>query len=217
MKILNSLVSIFKTDAEKKIKRYLITHKFEDLKRIDRKDLVRGIYKAGKEVIVYEDKLEKIQKENQKLRDNYNNAVENIKSNIDDGVKITTDKDLEYAVTKCEIKKKMLATSDELVNVVKTNLEIKTKKFDELVNFLSEYDMQLEYSAVTMELNKTKAELSKAKVTGENQHSTLVADIDEVSKEYELDYKANNLVESKLNQGSVDEPKKSLEERIANL
>lgn len=214
MKSIINLFSIFSNDVDKKINKYLITHKFEDLKKIDRKKILASIYKAGNAVVIATEKKDNAVTTYNKLLDDYEKKVKLVK----DGHPLLTGVSLEREVTKCEIKKKQLAMAEELVTVLTTALDNRTKKFNELLGFLTEYDTQLEYGAAIMELNKTKVELSKLADENINHNSSLLSDVNEISKEYELAFKTNQLVESGLN-SSVEEPvaPKSIEDRISNL
>lgn len=214
MKAIINLFSIFSNDVDKKINKYLITHKFEDLKKIDRKKILVSIYKAGKAVVIAKEKKDNAVNTYNTLFHAYNTKVSLIKCDNP----LYTGVNLEREVTQCEIKKKQLAMAEELVAVLTTAYDNKTKKFNELVSFLSEYDAQLEYGAAIMELNKTKVELSKLADENINHSSTLLSDVNEVSKEYELEFKTNQLVESNLS-STLDAPvePRSIEDRIANL
>ena len=215
MKSIFNLFSIFSNDIDKKINKYLITHKFEDLKKIDRKKILVAIYKSGKEVVIAKEKSDNAKSTYNKLLEAYNDKVSFIKG--ENGIKLEGP-ELERAVTKCEIKKKQLDMALELSDVLKKAEDNKTKKFNELVNFLSEYDTQLEYGAAIMELNKTKVELSKVSEMNINHNSTLLSDVNDVSKEYELEFKANRLVEDSLSSPSMESVQpQSIEDRISRL
>lgn len=214
MKSLFNLFSIFSSDVDKKINKYLVTHKFEDLKRIDRKKILVSIYKAGKEVVVINEKLDNAKRTREKIKENYLELVCKVKDS--NGDILLKGQELERAVTKCEIKKQQVGVSDELVAVLETSKEVKVKRFNDLVNFLAEYDSRLEYGAAIMDLNKTKVEVMKLAEETKGYDSTLLSDVNEVSKEYELEYKANKMVSDSLNNEAPAQPK-SLDERIANL
>ena len=217
MKSVFNLFSIFSNDIDKKINKYLITHKFEDLKKIDRKKILVAIYNSGKEVVIAKEKSDNAKSNYNKLLEAYNDKVEFIKRRYDSKLELEGPV-LERDVTKCEIKKKQLEMAQELSNVLKKAEENKTKKFNELVAFLSEYDAQLEYGAAIMELNKTKVELSKVAEMNINHNSTLLSDINEVGKEYELEFKANQLVEDSLSSPSMEPVQpQSIEDRISRL
>lgn len=214
MKALINLFTIFSNDVDKKINKYLITHKFEDLKKIDRKKILVSIYKSSKAVVIAKEKKDNAVNTYNALLNAYNTKVDLIKG----GNPFLTGNNLEREVTKCEIKKKQLAMAEELVNVLTAAEENRTKRFNELVSFLSEYDTQLEYGAAIMELNKTKVELSKLSEDNINHNSTLLSDVNEISKEYELEFKTNQLVETSLDTTlGVPVVSQSIEERIANL
>lgn len=215
MKPLMKLFKIFGTNVDKQINKYLITHNYEDLKRIDRTDILISVYEAAKEVVEIGEKYDKSKNNNELLRSQYDKFVNNVKNSKDENGSKIAGVDLERAVTKCEIKKKQLEMSDELVSVLTLAKDAKVKKFDDLVSFLVEYDTRLDYSEAVLELNKTKAELST--VINVKPDDSLLENMNAVSKEYEVQFKANNLVEAKLGLGKEPSQAVSLDDRIANL